>query len=138
MLFQLSTASNCHCRCCTLQKHGHDGDNFAIVPYSDMAPGLDALTTVGSHCGKPLWEAIRLWEAFCFAENKENDEATKLEKRIRAVEAIKAKPEHIATTSLPNKPEGPDPYEKMSKRRWEKSMMNWRKELRDKFNGGKT
>ena len=39
------------------------------------------------------------------AANKENDEATKLEKRIRAVEAIKAKLEYIGTAALPNQPE---------------------------------
>jgi len=54
---------------------------------------------------------------------KENDEATKLRKRVRAVEAIKAKPEYTATSSLPDQPEGPNPYEKMSKRKWEQSVM---------------
>jgi len=65
------------------------------------------------------------------AANKENDEATKLQKRCNAVEAIKAKPEYSATNPDPAEP---DPYEKMSKRRWEKSMMIWRAELRARLN----
>ena len=68
------------------------------------------------------------------AANKENDEATKLRKRCNAVEDIKRKPEYMATSSLPNQPEEPDPYEKMSKRKWEKSVMIWRAELRVRLN----
>ena len=68
------------------------------------------------------------------AASKENDEATKLQKRCNAIEAIKAKPEYSATSSLPTQPAEPDPYEKMSKRRWEKSVMTWRAELRARLN----
>ncbi len=64
------------------------------------------------------------------ATNKENDEATKLQKKCNAIEAIKRKPEYVATSWRPNPPEEPDPYAKMSKRRWEKSVMIWRSELR--------
>jgi len=74
----------------------------------------------------------RAYRTFETMATKENDEARKLEKRIRAVEAIKAK--YTATSSLPYQPEGPDPYEKMSKRTWEKSVMIWRAELRAKLN----
>ena len=62
--------------------------------------------------------------------NKENDEATTLEKRCNAVEAIKNKVEYILTTSLDDQPQGPDPYTKMSKRQFERAMKTWRAQLR--------
>jgi len=60
---------------------------------------------------------------------KVNDEATRLQKRCRAVKAIKSKPEYSSTDEA-ERPQTPDPTEKMSKRAWEKSVMTWRRELR--------
>ena len=59
---------------------------------------------------------------------KVNDEATRLQKRCGAVEAIKSKHEY-ASLDETERPQTPDPTEAMSKRCWEKSVMTWRKEL---------
>ena len=66
-------------------------------------------------------------------QQNENDDPTKLQKRVNAVEAIKRTPAYIITSlhSRPTKP--PDPFEKMSKRKWEKSVMQWRNALRVLF-----
>ena len=66
------------------------------------------------------------------AMNKKNDEATKIVKKTNAIAAIKSKPAYILTLSrqLDKQIQEPDPFEKMSKRKWERSMMKWRAELR--------
>ena len=64
--------------------------------------------------------------------NKENDEATKLQKRCWAVQMVRNKEEYILTMSLDDQPQGPDPHAKMSKRQFEKAMMMWRGQLRAK------
>ena len=82
-----------------------------------------------------FWSLVlRLCQIEIMEASKENDEARKLQKKCNAVEAIKRTPEYIATSSLPNQPEEPDPYEKMGKRKWEKSVMTWRAELRARLN----
>ena len=64
--------------------------------------------------------------------NKENDEATKLQKRCWAVQMVMNKEEYILTKAFDDQPQGPDPYAKMSKRQFEKAMMMWRGQLRAK------
>ena len=65
----------------------------------------------------------------------ENDDATKLRKRCNAISAIQMSDEYIFFP-LQERPLGPNPYQwTMSKRRWEKSCMDWRAELHAEFYG---
>ncbi len=58
-------------------------------------------------------------------------DARQFTKRETGVSAIKRTPAYILTVlHRAARAKTPDPYEKMSKRRWEKSMMRWRASLR--------
>ena len=62
----------------------------------------------------------------------ENDDERKLTKRVTAVGAVKRKPEYIVTvTRGAERPKSPNPYMRMSKRSWERGMMQWRQALRE-------
>ena len=51
-------------------------------------------------------------------------------KRLQAVSAIKASPEYDYPGNA-MRPQTPDPYDRgVSKRRWEKGVMHWRRALR--------
>ncbi len=65
------------------------------------------------------------------AESSDEQRATQLAKRETGVSAIKRTPAYILTVlHRAARAKTPDPYEKMSKRSWEKSMMGWRASLR--------
>ena len=62
----------------------------------------------------------------------ENDDERKLAKRVTAVGAVKRTPAYIiAATRGVERPKTPDPYMRMSKRTWERGVMQWRKALRE-------
>jgi len=65
-------------------------------------------------------------------ETPEQTAARRFAKRTAGVQAVKKTPEYIVTMLHHGaRPDTPDPSdEKMSKRTWEKSMMNWRAVLR--------
>jgi len=70
------------------------------------------------------------------AQQAENDKATKLKKRCAIIETTKRTPTYIITSTTCDsggRPTTPDPHaQQMSKRKWERALMNWRRELKAK------
>ena len=92
-------------------------------------------TEACAQSGGSLLKSISLLVIFRHTDvAMENDEATKLQKRIHAVESVKARPIFAIVTTLPDQPAAPDPHAEWSKRQWERAMMNYRHELHAKLN----
>ena len=73
-------------------------------------------------------------EAMLAGEVHDEEQQRRLTKRESGVAAVKRTPAYIRTVLQKGKrSKTPDPFETMSKRSWEQSMMNWRSDLRAEF-----